>query len=268
MESSSGKPGYVAAGCPLISRYALRSRRPRDREVIRPADGHEPSSSAHTRSMSCCSGNSHAPARARRCAHRPGQLRTRARRPHVDGLRGRGTAPTSLPRPETATPGLADAVQEALVVDHALRARTRGTVVVRGRRHVQDPADRLDAEAAAMLVDERGHLVRSSSSSLDRGRDRPFGRPPAQIPACAANALGSCLGFWRQSGRAARDGCAGRRKPVGHVATHPRPAQSRALAATPQRRPPVSNEVEPKCRERFAVAGHAVVVEVSGQHAA
>ena len=27
-----------------------------------------------------------------------------------------------------------------------------------------------------------------------RGRDRPCRRPPAQIPACAANALGSCLG--------------------------------------------------------------------------
>src|SRR5713101_3062486 len=32
-----------------------------------------------------------------------------------------------------------------------------------------------------------------------RGRDRPCGRPPAQIPACAANALGSCLGFWRET---------------------------------------------------------------------
>jgi monoamine oxidase len=28
-----------------------------------------------------------------------------------------------------------------------------------------------------------------------RGRDRPCGRPPAQIPACATNALGSCLGY-------------------------------------------------------------------------
>jgi len=28
----------------------------------------------------------------------------------------------------------------------------------------------------------------------DRGRHRPCGRPPAQIPACASNALGSCLG--------------------------------------------------------------------------
>ena len=26
-----------------------------------------------------------------------------------------------------------------------------------------------------------------------RGRDRPYGRPPAQIPASAANALGSYL---------------------------------------------------------------------------
>jgi hypothetical protein len=45
-----------------------------------------------------------------------------------------------------------------------------------------------------------------------RGRDGPsllrLGPPPAQIPAGAANALGSCLGFWRRSGRWARGaGC-------------------------------------------------------------
>jgi len=39
----------------------------------------------------------------------------------------------------------------------------------------------------------------------DRGRDRPLGRPPAQIPACASNALGSCLGSWRRSAARARD---------------------------------------------------------------
>ena len=38
---------------------------------------------------------------------------------------------------------------------------TASAVVVRGRRHVQGLADRLDAEAAAMLLDERGHFVRS-----------------------------------------------------------------------------------------------------------
>jgi hypothetical protein len=31
-----------------------------------------------------------------------------------------------------------------------------------------------------------------------RGRDAPFEAPPAQIRACAANALGSYLGFWSQ----------------------------------------------------------------------
>jgi hypothetical protein len=39
----------------------------------------------------------------------------------------------------------------------------------------------------------------------DRGRDRRYQRPPARIPACASNALGSSLGFWRQSARLARD---------------------------------------------------------------
>src|SRR5664279_4285095 len=35
----------------------------------------------------------------------------------------------------------------------------------------------------------------------NRGRDRPCGRPPAQIPACGTTALGSCLGFWRRGRR-------------------------------------------------------------------
>src|SRR5262249_19099264 len=33
-----------------------------------------------------------------------------------------------------------------------------------------------------------------------RGRDEDYSSPPAQIPACAANAPGSSLGFWRRSG--------------------------------------------------------------------
>jgi hypothetical protein len=33
-----------------------------------------------------------------------------------------------------------------------------------------------------------------------RGRDEDFSSPPVQIPACAANAPGSSLGFWRRSG--------------------------------------------------------------------
>jgi hypothetical protein len=38
-----------------------------------------------------------------------------------------------------------------------------------------------------------------------RGRDRPYGRPPAQIPACGTTALGSCLGFWLRSAHPGRD---------------------------------------------------------------
>ena len=38
-----------------------------------------------------------------------------------------------------------------------------------------------------------------------RGRDRPFERPPAQIPACRITAPGSSLGVWRRSARLDRD---------------------------------------------------------------
>src|SRR4051794_12349274 len=61
---------------------------------------------------------------------------------------------------------LTDALREPLVLDLTLRAATVATVVVGGRRHAQDPADGLDAEAAAVLVDERGHFGRSASSSF------------------------------------------------------------------------------------------------------
>ena len=36
--------------------------------------------------------------------------------------------------------------------------------------------------------------VRGQWTIESRGRDRPYGRPPAQIPACGTTALGSCLG--------------------------------------------------------------------------
>jgi transposase len=35
---------------------------------------------------------------------------------------------------------------------------------------------------------------RTTIATIGRGRDRPCGRPPAQIPACGITALGSCLG--------------------------------------------------------------------------
>ena len=44
-----------------------------------------------------------------------------------------------------------------------------------------------------LLIIGRGHLQQVLRVYIEhyRGRDRPCGRPPAQIPACAANALGS-----------------------------------------------------------------------------
>src|SRR6266496_1623839 len=63
-----------------------------------------------------------------------------------------------------------------------------------------------------ILIVSRGHLERVLREYVahHRGRDRPCGRPPAQIPACAANALGSCLGFWRRTARLGRDASRGR----------------------------------------------------------
>ncbi len=41
--------------------------------------------------------------------------------------------------------------------------------------------------------------------SLDRGRDRSFERPPAQILACGTTALGSCLEYERRSVHLGKD---------------------------------------------------------------
>ncbi len=48
-----------------------------------------------------------------------------------------------------------------------------------------------------------------TNAHTDRGRDRPCGRPPAQIPACGTTALGSCLRSWRQSAPQGRDASLG-----------------------------------------------------------
>jgi hypothetical protein len=52
-----------------------------------------------------------------------------------------------------------------------------------------------------------------------RGRDRPCGRPPAQIPACGTTALGSCL------------------EPASTAATSPSPGNHRGRASPPAGRP-------------------------------
>jgi hypothetical protein len=51
---------------------------------------------------------------------------------------------------------------------------------------------------------DQPHIHRRTQR-LNRGRDAGCPTPPAQIPACASNALGSCLGFWRQTAWWAKD---------------------------------------------------------------
>jgi hypothetical protein len=64
-----------------------------------------------------------------------------------------------------------DLLQQPLVPDRPRRALAAGALVIRGRRHAQGLADRLDAEAAAVLLDEAAHLGRSASSSVAKNTD-------------------------------------------------------------------------------------------------
>jgi hypothetical protein len=67
--------------------------------------------------------------------------------------------------------GRRDPAEQPLVLDRPRGAPAGSALVVGGRRHVQGPADRLDAEAIAMLVDERAHFGRSGSSSFAKYTD-------------------------------------------------------------------------------------------------
>ena len=96
------------------------------------------------------------------CAHQPldpaaADLLAGAheRLPHPPGAVGEVVARVDLP----------DQLEQPLVLDPAGRPLAARSLVVRGRRHAQGPADRLDPEADALLVDERAHLGRCGSSS-------------------------------------------------------------------------------------------------------
>jgi hypothetical protein len=66
------------------------------------------------------------------------------------------------------------------------------------------------------LCDPIGHggdgcfILPLLQSLVDRGRDRSYERPPAQIPACGITALGSCLGSWRRIAPRGKDAVCGR----------------------------------------------------------
>jgi hypothetical protein len=69
---------------------------------------------------------------------------------------------------------LIDLSQQSLVRDGPRRALPGGALVEGGRRHAQGPADRLDPEARAVLVDKRAHFGRSWSSSVAKNTDAAF----------------------------------------------------------------------------------------------
>jgi len=50
-----------------------------------------------------------------------------------------------------------------------------------------------DFEPGRRFVWSNGDHLHQRPITSDRGRDRSFERPPAQIPACGTTALGSCL---------------------------------------------------------------------------
>src|SRR5207248_1582984 len=69
---------------------------------------------------------------------------------------------------------LRDPLGEALVLELPGGALTGRSLVISGRRHAQDAADRLDPEALAICIDERAHFGRCGSSSLAKNTDASF----------------------------------------------------------------------------------------------
>ncbi len=124
------------------------------------------------------------------CAHQPLDLAA------PDLLAG---APERLPHPPrpvgevVALMDLPDQLEQPLVLDPTGRQLTGRSVVVGGRRHAQGLADRLDPEAAALLVDEGAHLGRCGSSSPAKNTARGLQDlvRPAQLEPPHAAASGS-----------------------------------------------------------------------------
>ena len=74
--------------------------------------------------------------------------------------------PWVAPALEVLLVHLPDPGEEPLILDPARRPLAGSSLVVRGRRDTQSPADRLDPGASTRLIDERAHDGRFGSSSL------------------------------------------------------------------------------------------------------
>jgi len=80
----------------------------------------------------------------------------------------------------------------------------RGYATEAAHRLLHLAFDELGLHRVIARLDAENHSSARVAARLgmrqeDRGRDGSCGPPPAQIPASAFSALGSCLGFWRQS---------------------------------------------------------------------
>src|SRR5207302_11115193 len=68
----------------------------------------------------------------------------------------------------------ADHTEQPLILGRPRRPLAGRSLVIRGRRHAQGPADRLDPETTAMLIYVAAHFGRSGSSSLAKNTDADF----------------------------------------------------------------------------------------------
>ena len=123
---------------------------------------------------------------------------------HPDGV---GSATAQLLTRSTRGPvELTPAAAQRLACDATLRVVLVDGAIPLGATAAEP---KVSATLRAVLVARDGGCrfpgCRQPVDVCDRGRDRPCGRPPAQIPARAPNALGSCLGYERRTARRAKD---------------------------------------------------------------
>ena len=119
------------------------------------------------------------------------------------------------------------------------RHRHRRDASRRPPRPGRADCDATSPDSVALVAHLHPSAVHDTPNTL-RGRDRPCGRPPAQIPASGTTALGSCLGCERRSARSGK-GCRMRAGGSHRVARRSIRSQVRrvALAAAPKRLVPV-----------------------------
>src|SRR5712691_2270016 len=105
------------------------------------------------------------------CAHQP---LNSAAADLLAGAQERLPHPPGAVREVVAPVQLADQLEQPVVLDLARGPLPGRTPVIRRRRHAQGPANRLDPEALALLIDEHAHLGRCGSSSPAKTTDAAF----------------------------------------------------------------------------------------------